>query len=108
MITKHSPSNKKREIDAWFDMTIDKAFVKKSKTMTKKYEKAYGIQPLPSLYHPVEVHWAVKEAGFGSFTFYSVNGELHCKNEMMSKSFIKIMFNLLVDKAILDNPPRKS
>jgi hypothetical protein len=93
----------KFKTDANFDMTIDESFAKKPKTMAKKYEKAYGFKPVPSLYHPVEVHWTAKGTGFGSFTFYSVDGVLHCQNEMMSKEFVQLMLCLLVEKAVFDD-----
>jgi hypothetical protein len=97
----------KFKTDANFDMTIDENFRTKPKTMAKKYEKANGFKPVPSVYHPITIHWTAKGTGFGSFTFYSVDGELHCQNEMMSKEFIQIMLCLLVEKAILDDSEEK-
>jgi hypothetical protein len=99
---------KQFKTDANFDMTIDEAFAKKPKTMAEKYEKAYGFKPVPSIYHPVTVKWTAKGTGFGEFTFYSVDGKLHCQNEMMSKDFLKVMLCLIVDKATLDDPPVKN
>lgn len=97
----------KFKTDANFDITIDESFHKKPKTMAKKYEKAYGFKPVPSIYHPVTVKWTAKGTGFGEFTFYSVDGKLHCQNEMMSKDFIKLMLCLIVDKAILDDSEKE-
>jgi hypothetical protein len=91
----------------WLDMTTDENFVTKPKTMAKKFKKVYGFNPTPSVYHPITVHWSMKGTGFGEFTFYLVDGKLHCQNEMMSRDFIKVMLCLLVDKAILDDSEKE-
>jgi hypothetical protein len=71
--------------------------------MAKKYEKVYGYKPEPSIYNPIVVRWTMKGCGFGELTFYSIDGVLHCQNEMMPRNFIKRVLCFLVDKAILDD-----
>jgi hypothetical protein len=90
-----------------FDLTSDIAFTKKPKAMQKLYEKHYGYEPQPSLYHPVVIQWSVKGRGFGELAFYRDGDKLCCANEGMSKEFILGIMAMIVDKCVLTDPPRE-
>lgn len=93
--------------DACFSMSTDIGFMRNPRAMKKKFKKAYGFDPIPSLYHPVVINWIVKDCGFGEIKFYQDGDKIYCDNELMSKDFIKGILCLIVDKAILTMDPAK-
>ena len=90
-----------------FDLTADKAFIKKPKTMQKLYEKHYGYKPESSIYRPVAIQWSVKGTGFGELVFFRDGDKLYCANEGMGKEFILGIMAMIVNKCILTDPPTK-
>ena len=43
------------------------------------------------------ITWGTQSAGFGELTFYQENGEWHCDNEGMSNTFIRSVFEFLIN-----------
>lgn len=47
--------------------------------------------------------WGQPGMGFGNVVFYTMDGQLRCDNECMSKDFIKERLCKMVDDAIMDD-----
>lgn len=63
------------------------------------------FENLPDSCHPqgyVTFDWTQNRFGFGQLSFYVKDGQVHCKNELMSKEWIKQQLCQMVDNCILD------
>ena len=47
--------------------------------------------------------WSQQKFGFGQVSFYVQDGKVHCRNETMSKQWIKQQLCQMVDNCILDD-----
>jgi len=63
--------------------------------MAKKYGKFTYID----IEDDFTVLWGREECGWGEFTFFPKEGEIHCDNECMSKEFLKETLCELVDRS---------
>ena len=67
------------------------------------------LKKVPSfvaLESPFMITWGAESIGWGEFYFYVGEDKLvHCRNEIMSKHFIKEQLCKMVDECILDEPP---
>lgn len=53
--------------------------------------------------HGFTLQWIVNGIGYGEFHFYQGDdGLIHCRNETMSKEFIKKVLNDMLDTCVLD------
>ena len=67
------------------------------------------FERVPNFVEPSDnftVVWGVEKLGWGEFMFYvGTDKKVHCRNEIMSKEFIKARLCEMVDNCILDEPP---
>jgi hypothetical protein len=109
---KKKPIKKKKSLQNFFDSFEDKVFLahrhdqrieNNPRKYIKDFKKRFGIEPKPSLYHPVVIKWSENGRGFGEYCFWMEEDGIHCDNECDSREVVKRVLCRMVDQAIFQD-----